>query len=67
MLIQDNLAELPDPVDLQVRFRDVEFEAPTVTYESLKEGGHPIDIVSMKQRVDTYKSVVRIPLVYICM
>ena len=56
--LQDNLGEVVDPVDLQVRFRDVEFEAPSITYESLKEGGHPIDIASVQQRINQYKSVV---------
>ena len=58
--MQDNLGEVVDPVDLQVRFRDVEFEAPSITYESLKEGGHPIDIASVQQRINQYKSVVRV-------
>lgn len=47
-----------DPVDLDIRFKDVEWERPTVTFESLMAGGHPLDISTVQGKVDSYVSVV---------
>lgn len=47
-----------DLVDLSVRFCDVEWIKPVVTYDSLVEGNHPIDLRAVKDRLETYNSLV---------
>lgn len=47
-----------DPVDLSIRFKDIEWVRPHITYESLTEGGLPVDLYSIKEKCDAYTSVV---------
>lgn len=63
---QDDIKDVTDPVDLKIRFKDVEFEAPTITFESLRDGGHPMDILAIQEKIEKYKCVVRMRSLY-CM